>query len=265
MKLVFPNGERGQLPLDEGTYSVGAGGGNDVAIDGPGVGQTHARIEVRAGKAYLQHVDADTITTVNGKSLKGDTPMEIDDGDLIYFGQVYARVMIKDDDGKMPSDTNERPKMSDQDLGATKVRAAMPTFVLRGVSGSTFGKSFPLYGNSVVGRQDDCDIVLGAGEVSRRHARLQVVGNRVEVEDMGSANGTFINGDRVTAGRAKNGDELRFDQVRFRLQQPGMAGDDKEPPAPVEETSSNRTLIWIIGTVVVLAAVVAGLWFGGVL
>ncbi len=49
----------------------------------------------------------------------------------------------------------------------------------------------------VAGRAADCDIVLGIDEVSRRHARFERAGDRFEVCDLGSVNGTFVNGRRV--------------------------------------------------------------------
>ena len=57
-----------------------------------------------------------------------------------------------------------------------------------------------------------------AGTISRRHARLVRGGDEVLLEDLGSANGTFINGERLPQGLQKpvfENDEVRFGAVRF--------------------------------------------------
>ncbi|MDO4693772.1 MAG: FHA domain-containing protein [Eikenella sp.] len=62
----------------------------------------------------------------------------------------------------------------------------------------------------VVGRSRDADVVLAAPEVSGRHVRLRYDGSELAVEDLGSRNGTFVNGRRVQNTRLQAGDVLRL-------------------------------------------------------
>ena len=117
------------------------------------------------------------------------------------------------------------------------MRPVVPRFVLRGVSGEGFGRSHPLLGPTVVGRAPECNLRLDANGLSRQHARLVLTGGGVQVEDLGSTNGTFINGKRVQRGIAVAGDEIGFDQLRFRLTVPGKqeptsreTGDERQAP-----------------------------------
>jgi DNA-binding winged helix-turn-helix (wHTH) protein len=73
-------------------------------------------------------------------------------------------------------------------------------------------------GDLVAGRDPDVDICLRSPRVSRRHALFVVSGPSVSVEDLGSKNGTFVNGTRV-AGRIalKNGDHVRIGTFTFVL------------------------------------------------
>jgi pSer/pThr/pTyr-binding forkhead associated (FHA) protein len=71
----------------------------------------------------------------------------------------------------------------------------------------------------VVGRAAESGIVIDDDTVSASHARLEIdaAGERVSVTDLGSSNGTFLNGSRVSSARAKAGDVLRFGEAEFRL------------------------------------------------
>ncbi len=65
-------------------------------------------------------------------------------------------------------------------------------------------------GETLLGRDSDCGIVVEAPGVSRRHARVLASGEGLIVEDLGSKNGTWVNGVRLDAPRAlADGDELR--------------------------------------------------------
>jgi hypothetical protein len=66
-------------------------------------------------------------------------------------------------------------------------------------------------GEQDVGRMADCWLTLEDDLISRYHARLHVTDDRLEVEDLGSRNGTYVNGDRIE-GRVElcNGDRVRF-------------------------------------------------------
>lgn len=60
------------------------------------------------------------------------------------------------------------------------------------------GVNMQVTGPVIVGRSPGADIVIGAGYVSGRHARFQLMGDNLFIEDLGSKNGTMINGNQVT-------------------------------------------------------------------
>lgn len=78
----------------------------------------------------------------------------------------------------------------------------------------------------IVGRHPGCDAWLRARSVSRRHCCLVPSGSEVVVRDLGSTNGTWINGLRIHEGRLRPGDELAIAGVRYRLE-----GDAAVPTA----------------------------------
>jgi hypothetical protein len=88
------------------------------------------------------------------------------------------------------------------------------------------GRRFPLQpGDNVLGRDPD-GIQIDSATVSRRHARISIAGVDVAIEDLGSKNGTYVGGKRVsTAVPLKNGDQIRTGSVllRFRMTTPSGA------------------------------------------
>lgn len=69
-------------------------------------------------------------------------------------------------------------------------------FVMR--SGPTPGVTFPLDGDQLtIGRDSSNGVAINDAEVSRRHSRLSFQGGKYVIEDLGSTNGTFVNGQRL--------------------------------------------------------------------
>jgi pSer/pThr/pTyr-binding forkhead associated (FHA) protein len=80
-------------------------------------------------------------------------------------------------------------------------------------------QSFPLTeGEHVAGRDADCSLVVDGTTVSRRHARLTVSNGAAMIEDLGSTNGTHVNGARIsTPTRLAPGDEFALGSEKLRV------------------------------------------------
>lgn len=92
------------------------------------------------------------------------------------------------------------------------------------------GSAIELQGEMIVGRTEDCDLTINDGRVSRQHAKITVANGTVQLEDLQSANGTYINGERLDGSKAlNNGDSISFDNNEYTLQ----VGD----AAPVSESA----------------------------
>lgn len=219
MKLVFPNGEHAQVLLSAGVNRIGSAAENSVVLDDPAIVARHCEIHVTSTGANLQVPDGGGPVSVNGKPVADI--MALRPGDQIGIGPVLAKYAIVEAARSAPPPPGVTPG-SDEDSGATRVRMAVPKYMLRGVSGAVFGKIFPVTGPVAIGRAAECDISVQAEEISRRHALVKPSGDGLSVEDLGSSNGTYINGRRVQQGFLNPGDELRLDAVRFIVVAPGM-------------------------------------------
>ncbi len=88
--------------------------------------------------------------------------------------------------------------------------AAQFQFVMR--AGPTVGKVYPLEGPEItLGRESTNTITINDVEVSRKHARMELQGTAYMIQDLGSTNGTFVNGQRVIGVQPLNpGDSVSF-------------------------------------------------------
>ena len=83
-------------------------------------------------------------------------------------------------------------------------------FALRFISGKYQGGEYPLGDNGelVIGRSSDLDMVLIEDMVSRKHAKISLTPGQITISDLGSTNGTFVNGEKVKRARLKEGDRI---------------------------------------------------------
>jgi hypothetical protein len=124
-------------------------------------------------------------------------------------------------------------------------------YALRFISGKYQGGEFPIYPDKpiVVGRSSDLDMVLVEDMVSRRHAKIAYAGDQITIEDLGSTNGTFVNGEKVKKARLKEGDRVLIGTSILKVvaadsaaQQTGDAKQNLENVAAARRTSQVRTM-----------------------
>jgi pSer/pThr/pTyr-binding forkhead associated (FHA) protein len=72
--------------------------------------------------------------------------------------------------------------------------------------------------SKTVGRAPRADFIVDAALVSRLHCRVVAAGERIDVEDLSSTNGTFINDRRVNTGQLASGDRLRIGRVELTVE-----------------------------------------------
>lgn len=247
MKLVFPGGEHPTLLLDRGSYRIGSAPDARVVLAGEGVQTEHAELQLGPHGASLR-IPAGNTVDVNGRQVDGLIALR--PGDTLGIGAIQARLVAMPAAGTGAA----AARLPTTDMAATAVRPVVPRYVLRAVSGDAFSRAHPLHASLSVGRADDAGLLLSGDGISRQHARLTPGADGVVVEDLGSANGTFLNGRRVTREIARHGDEIAFDTQRFRL----IAAGQAEPVVPAPGAMPRATSGWWWLVALLALAAIAG-------
>ena len=108
--------------------------------------------------------------------------------------------------------------------------------VLLKTNGTT--KTFPLPGSvTVVGRQQECDLCIPLMVVSRRHCEINQDGGVLRVRDLGSRNGTLVNGKKIADAVLNPGDTLHIGPVSFGIQLDGVPAELIGPESAVSTPS----------------------------
>ena len=256
MKLVFPGGEHPQVLLGQGINRVGSDPQANIVLDRPGVLPQHCQLHVTKQGVMLS-VASGTAVSVNGRPVDG--LIRLRPGDSVGFDRVQARLASLEPFTVAAPDVPTgfaRPAAND-DPGATAVRPVLPRFSLRVLSGSAAGRSYPLVGPVTVGRSAECEVQLSDDGLSRRHARMGPAADGVRLEDLGSSNGTRVNGEPVLRAVLRAGDEVGFDTVRFRLVETGAVGPVHVPATQGHRTARVSPWLWPAAGTAGLIALVA--------
>ncbi len=220
-QLRVTDGEEGGRRLSvDGELLIGRGAPGDDGRLGqdPELSRLHARLTRDAeGRLTIEDLGSANGTFLNDEPI--DTPRILAAGDVVRMGRTVLQVT--DSAGAVPEPPSASP-------------APVPELVI--TAGSSAGRRLTLGEELILGREGSGDGELSDDrELSRRHAR--VAGDpdgRLTIEDLGSANGTFVNGDRVYGRQLLElGDTVRIGSTTMQLVEAGQApAPAVAPPAP---------------------------------
>jgi pSer/pThr/pTyr-binding forkhead associated (FHA) protein len=247
-----------------GVMMVGRGDDSDLLLLDDHISRHHARLKRDAQVVWLQDLDSANGTFVNGERLNGGCRLY--HGDYLGFDTVQFQLVGKGEDltpvreQKTPdentliknihrgdNDTTEIAVVDDAEAVAhvTAPEGERGAFLLGAgepVSGVTFRTRM---GRTIVGRDDDCDIVVKDSTVSARHAEIIVRPEGCTITNLMATNGTRVNGREVQSAQLTDGDVVRFGRVRLVFKDVADAGQQK---------NLKRMQGWLIAGSVLLGA-----------
>ena len=140
--------------------------------------------------------------------------------------------------------------MQDPAQKASQVPSVRPgagrSYVLRFISGKYQGGEFPIVSDKpiIVGRSSDLDMVLVEDMVSRKHARITMQQDQIWIEDLGSTNGTFVNGEKIKRARLKEGDRVLIGTSILKViagEGAPKVGDSNDAKRELENVAARRS------------------------
>jgi pSer/pThr/pTyr-binding forkhead associated (FHA) protein len=206
IKLQFRDQPERFISLAASSITIGRDEGNDLTIADPSISDFHAELlNDSDGLAVIDLLSA-TGTFVNDERVR--TRRQLRGWDILRLGNVQLE--INDPTVNRPSD-----------------------WALSSQSDLLAGQFFTLQPVTVIGRGTECDVKIDDAMLSRRHAQLTIDGEVLRVRDMGSANGIYVNEERVDQATLRPGDKLRLGSRSFMVVGPASArhgaGGDEDP------------------------------------
>jgi pSer/pThr/pTyr-binding forkhead associated (FHA) protein len=207
--------------------SIGRDPASDVALADPAVSGIHAQLAEHEGELYVRDLGSRNGTYVN--ALLVSTPHALRDGDVIHVGETdlmfHAPAGAAPPPARAPAPVPTTPPPAPA-MPPTPVPAApQREFRLVVEAGPSVGNAFRLAPPEVVvGRNPDAAIVLSDPTVSWQHARLTAHAAAWTIADLGSTNGTRVNGERIEPNRETPidpGAEVRLGDVVLRFEASG--------------------------------------------
>ncbi|HXD82846.1 MAG TPA: FHA domain-containing protein [Rudaea sp.] len=287
MRLCFPNNEHPDVLIAPGDTAIGSASDNAIVLTAPGVAPHHARLNVSTRSIVLAAGEGGARIHVNARPVVEKAILRL--GDVVSLDTIKFTLKPDRDDSidtGVPDHVTPPPAAPvDAADTATRVRQLPARVVLRGVSGSYFGKIVPVRGRLTIGCGSDCGLILDELEMSRHHAVIENAGDGIYLRDMGSANGTFVNGVLVRDAVLHTDDQIAFDRNRFLLEAPSlptrsdlasapaaaqqvnvtqtMRAIDKPaaPPVPPVEEGNRNDIWWLIGAAALIATGIAVLLY----
>lgn len=226
--LVTPDGIR-EFTLKPGENTIGRENA-DVLLTHNTVSRKHAKITIADGRALIEDLGSTNGTVVSGRKLNVGERLELADGCEIEFGSVtlkykaansQASICSEDEASSAPVEEAPIDEEAATSVVAEDTRAEAKS-VARLVS--TDGSlAFDLFeGRFAVGRRQGAnDIVVPDPYASGRHADLVVENETFTITDVGSTNGTLVNGVKLepqVARQVQPGDEITIGQTVFVIE-----------------------------------------------
>ena len=212
-----------ELELTGERVVIGRSEDSAVRLDDDFISREHAEIREENGRYLVSDLGSANGTCVGTRPITRD--YELKDGDVIRIGLYTISFRIA---------AHERPTQVGMVGSIQTGEKATEVFTFSGTprllvrSGAEVGKSYDLTNNPLIGRGEDSDIVLDEGSVSRKHARIQFIENRLTIVDVGSRSGTRVNGKLIDKPTPlKDGDRVQLGEASLEIEWKGGSGAPK--------------------------------------
>jgi len=201
LKIRCNNRQQDPFWIMERNYSIGSAEDNHLVLHSDTIAPHHIKIIRDTDNISLKELDTNYKTLVNGRSVFKNRPLSC--GDVITIGDTELEII---------DPLNEQQEATYWSLIGDS----------SWLSGQEFILPFEQKKRLLLGRGKHCDIVFPGTHLSREHAAIYMDQGNVVLEDLKSANATFVNDERISKAQINAGDRVRFDVYSFRVFGPGI-------------------------------------------
>lgn len=229
LRLHFANRPSPDRPLSTGVHRIVREAAGTIGVGDVLQGALLAQLCVDRRGLWLQVANGMRGIHVNGRPVKRMAVLR--PGDSVYVEGVELLLQSS----HLPAG----------DLRGADAAQGDPRVLLRGVGGKYHGRAIPLGQPCIVGRGRDATLRVDEPGFAERHARLELRGDRVLLRDLGSADGTRVNGVPVRDALLVAGDQVAFGaQHRFVVEVPWLPSASlAEAADPAGETPPPETVL----------------------
>lgn len=204
--------EVGRFELVAGELTIGRDADRQLVLPSASVSRRHARVYLDGGQPCI--VDEGSANGVIVDGVRITQPTYVNAGTRIDVAEFQLAIE------PLGAVETMQPPPLPRTTPAPGTAPSLPAMRLVAEGGPYDGRVFEVTGAELsVGRAVDNDIVLDDPSLSRKHAKLHRRGPaELEVEDLGSSNGSFVNSRKVGRGTIHPGDTVRFGELGFRVE-----------------------------------------------
>ncbi|MBD2839234.1 FHA domain-containing protein [Pseudomonas sp. JM0905a] len=274
LRIHFADNRQAPIWLVDERFTIGQDSRNSLVLTEPEISLFHAEIRQDHGQYYLSDCGSPGGTFVNGERVGARFQLRSDD--RVRIGNLELLLM---------DPAKARPKTE-----------ASARWFLQVIKGEHEGQKYHVTGSMSFGRSVKCELCFSDQELSRRHCEFFLKDDVLEVKDLASANGVFVNQQKVNTAVLQPGDQVRMGSVTLlvigpKVTAPQVVDEDatlfmpavqlpkasvprpasRQPvanplraaqknvaPAETARQSSNKVLIGVLLLVVAAAAAFAG-------
>ncbi|MDH4556158.1 FHA domain-containing protein [Pseudomonas sp. BN417] len=211
LRIHFADNRQAPVWLVDERFTIGQDSRNSLVLAEPEISPFHAEIRQDHGQYYLSDCGTPGGTFVNGERIGARFQLRADD--RVRIGQLELLLV---------DPARARPKAE-----------TAPRWYLQVIKGEHEGQKHHITGSMTFGRSVKCELCFSDLELSRRHCEFFLKDDVLEVKDLASANGVFVNQQKVSNAVLQPGDQVRMGSVTLLVIGPKVAA-----PQAVDEDAT---------------------------